>query len=91
MKAVERIIDRAFSAKTDEDFQKVLALDLAFQRKEGYSALDAAGLSIETEGRGKLSREWNVIHTDWEFHYKLKLESCLTLPKPYTDERFTDE
>lgn len=90
VKAVERIIDRAYSAKTDEDFERVLALDLAFQRKEGYSALNSAGLSIEFDGRGNWYRDWNRISIDWEYHYKLVRSSKLTLPTSWTEEHWEE-
>ena len=91
VKAVERIIDKAYSAKTDEDFEKVLALDLAFRNKEGYSALNSAGLSIETNGRGKMYQEWNRTTIEWEYHYKLVRDSYLTLPETWTEEHFDKE
>ena len=90
--AVSKIIDWAFKAKTDEDFQKVLALDLAFYNKNGYSALNSAGLHIDTVGKGSNAfHEWNLHSIDWEFHYKLRLDEILTLPEPRTEEYYDEE
>lgn len=80
VKAVSKIIDMAFSAKTDEDFQKVLALDNAFKRENGYLALEAADIHIDTVCYGEHSHDcnWNCI--DWQYHYKLVLGDALKLP-----------
>lgn len=88
VKAVSKIIDMAFSAKTDADFQKALALDMAFSRETGYSALNAAGLYIDTVR--KSSAEYHKQDWDcycWEYHYKLRLDETLVLPSPYTVEK----
>ena len=47
VKAAERIYTKAFKAKTDKDFQAVLALDAAFVDTFGKSVLEIAGLRIE--------------------------------------------
>lgn len=47
VKAADRIYAKAFKAKTDKDFQAVLALDQAFIDTFGKSALEIAGLRIE--------------------------------------------
>ena len=38
--ATERIIKAAFKCKTEQDFQTVIALDRAFQKRAGYSPLE---------------------------------------------------
>ena len=55
VKAVSKIIDMALSAKTEGDFQKVLALDRVFKQETGYSALEAAGLKLKTKSEDKTS------------------------------------
>ena len=55
VKAVSKIIDMAFSAKTEEDFQKVLALDRLFKQETGYSTLETAGLKLKTKSEDKTS------------------------------------
>ena len=47
LKAADKIYTKAFKAKTDKDFQAVLALDQAFIDTFGRSALEIAGLRIE--------------------------------------------
>lgn len=47
VKAADAIYSKAFKAKTDKDFQAVLALDQAFIDTFGRSALEIAGLRIE--------------------------------------------
>ena len=47
IKAADKIYTKAFKAKTDKDFQAVLALDQAFIDTFGRSALEIAGLRIE--------------------------------------------
>ncbi|MBR0035807.1 MAG: hypothetical protein IJP54_09040, partial [Synergistaceae bacterium] len=47
IKAADKIYTQAFKAKTDKDFQAVLALDQAFIDTFGRSALEIAGLRIE--------------------------------------------
>ena len=88
VKTVSKIIDLAFSAKSDEEFQKVLALDMAFRQENGYSALNAAGLYIDTVRQCKeyYKKGWHGI--DWEFHYKLRLDETLVLRKPYSVGHF---
>ena len=88
-KTVSRIIDLAFSAKTDADFQKVLALDMAFSRETSYSALNAAGLYIDIARESSAEyhkQDWDCYC--WEYHYKLRLDKSLVLPSPYTVEKF---
>lgn len=91
IKTVSKIIDMAFSAETDEDFQKVLALDRVFKQETGYSALEAAGIYIDAVGEGTEFHEWNWHCMNWEFHYKLRLDKAITLPEPYSDEYTTEE
>ena len=64
VKAVSKIIDMAFGAKTEEDFQKVIALDRVFTQETGYSALEAAGFKLKTK-----SEEKNVfgIRHGWDY------------------------
>lgn len=90
VKAVSKIIDMAFSAKTDADFQKALALDNAFKRENGYSALEAADIHIDTVCYGEHSHDcnWNCI--DWQYHYKLVLGDALKLPEEYSIEFYDD-
>ena len=88
-KTVSRIINLAFSAKTDADFQKVLALDMAFSRETSYSALNAAGLYIDIARESSAEyhkQDWDCYC--WEYHYKLRLDKSLVLPSPYTVEKF---
>ena len=47
IKGAERILHKAFSAKKEQDFKEVLALDEIFRQTFGYSALEMAGLRIE--------------------------------------------
>ncbi len=89
VKAVSKIIDMAFNAKTDADFQKVLALDMAFSCETGYSALNAAGLYVDIVRES--SAEYHKHDWDcycWEYHYKLRLDKALVLPSSYTVEKF---
>ena len=46
--ATERIIKAALKCKTEQDFQAVIALDRAFQKRTGYSALEDAGFELVT-------------------------------------------
>ena len=48
--ATERIIKAALKCKTEQDFQAVIALDRAFQKRTGYSVLEDAGLELEIAG-----------------------------------------
>ena len=89
VKAVSKIIDMALSAKTEGDFQKVLALDIAFSCETGYSALNAAGLYVDIVRES--SAEYHKHDWDcycWEYHYKLRLDKALVLPSSYTVEKF---
>lgn len=90
-KTVSRIIDLAFSAKSEEDFQKVLALDMAFSRETGYSALNAAGLYIIPEPEVKSEKIYNLVRTECNFHYTLKLDDTLTLPEPFDRESYYED
>ena len=47
IKAADKIYTKAFKAKSEKDFQAVLALDQAFIDTFGKSALEIAGLRIE--------------------------------------------
>lgn len=47
IKAADKIYTKAFKAKTDKDFQAILALDQAFIDTFGRFALEIAGLRIE--------------------------------------------
>ncbi len=77
--AQEKIIDRAMDAKTDRDFQKVLALDLAFRKRTGFSALEAAGISINPERFLPEGHVWgDGFGVDW--HFKRHLDTALILP-----------
>lgn len=76
--AQERIIDRAVEAyylvknndtNADKECQKVLALDLAFRKRTGYSALEAAGINIECDTSGKINHYWNLMTIDWVSHF----------------------
>ena len=91
IKTVSKIINMAFTAQSDEDFQKLLALDMAFKQETGYSALNAAGIYIDAVGEGTEFHEWNWHCMNWEFHYKLRLDKAITLPEPYSDEYTTEE
>ncbi|MBR0185763.1 MAG: hypothetical protein IJQ24_07015, partial [Synergistaceae bacterium] len=46
IKGAERILHKAFTAKKEQDFKEVLALDEIFKQTFGYSAIEMAGLSI---------------------------------------------
>ena len=94
--AQERIIDRAVEAyylvknndpNADKECQKVLALDLAFRKRTGYSALEAAGINIECDTSGKISHYWNLMTIDWVSHFKVAFkDSRLVIPDPYSEE-----
>lgn len=94
--AQERIIDRAVEAyylvknndtNADKECQKVLALDLAFRKRTGYSALEAAGINIECDTSGKISHYWNLMTIDWVSHFKIDFkDSRLVIPDPYSEE-----
>ena len=84
VKAVSKIIDLAFNAKSDEEFQKILALDLAFKQENGYSALNAAGLYIDTACQCTKYHKKDWYGMDYEFHYQLRLDEALVLPKSYS-------
>ena len=94
--AQERIIDRAVEAyylvknndpNADKECQKVLALDLAFRKRTGYSALEAAGINIECDTSGKISHYWNLMTIDWVSHFKVAFtDSRLVLPDTYSEE-----
>ena len=95
--AQERIIDRAVEAyylvknndpNADKECQKVLALDLAFRKRTGYSALEAAGINIECDTSGKINHYWNLMTIDWVSHFKVAFtDSRLVLPDPYFEEK----
>ncbi|MBQ6112744.1 MAG: hypothetical protein IJL10_00635, partial [Synergistaceae bacterium] len=100
--AQERIIDRAVEAyylvknndpNADKECQKVLALDLAFRKRTGYSALEAAGINIECDTSGKINHYWNLMTIDWVSHFKVAFtDSRLVLPDPYFEEKaFADD
>lgn len=78
--AQERIIDRALDAKTDDELRKVLALDLAFKARTGFSAIEAAGISITPDC------SFHPIHFPTcsiggcQWHFKITLDPCLRLP-----------
>lgn len=78
--AQERIIDRALDAKTDDELRKVLALDLAFKARTGFSAIEAAGISITPDC------SFHPIHFPTcsiggcQWHFKRTLDPCLRLP-----------
>lgn len=101
--AQERIIDRAIDVKylidkkgsnndTDKECQKILALDIAFAKRTGYSALEAAGLSVQFVQSAETFSHWNYVRLDWQFHFNVFCsELRLELPKPYSEEHVTDE
>ena len=99
--AQERIIDRAIDAaelidkhdpNSDKECKKVLALDIAFKARTGYSALNAAGISIEIDTNGEIFHEWNVMRIDWVSHYKVIFhDSRLVLPEPKSEEHVFSE
>ena len=79
VKAAERIFNKAFKAKTDKDFQAVIALDTVFIDTFGRSALDIAGLQIKhtlvevpttLEERLRMPRD-NTVWTKWIQAYVL--------------------
>lgn len=99
--AQERIINRAVDAKylvdahddnADRECQKVLALDLAFRKRTGYSALEAAGIVVEACTRGKSIHEWNWMRIDWETHFNVYFsDTRLELDPPRSEEHVLEE
>ena len=101
--AQEKIINRAVDAfylikkngindETDKECMKILALDIAFRKRTGYSALEAAGISIEQNTKGNIAEEDNWFRIDWETHYKVVFnDQRLILPEPTFEEHFTEE
>ena len=101
--AQEKIINRAFDAsyiikkngvndETDKECLKILALDIAFKKRTGYSALEAAGISIEQNTKGNIAEEDNWFRIDWVPHYNVVFrDERLILPEPTFEEYFTDE
>ena len=78
--AQERIIDRALDAKTDEELRKVLALDLAFKARTGFSAIEAAGISITPECSFHPQQFSYGSIGGCQWHFKRTLDPCLRLP-----------
>ena len=71
---------------------KILALDIAFRKRTGYSALEAAGISIEQNTKGNIAEEDNWLRIDWFTHYNVAFnDERLILPEPTFEEHFTDE
>lgn len=78
--AVNTIISKALSCKKEEDFQKVIALDRVFTKQAGYSALEAAGLSLsikrkeileigvqsDTDERFYKASKWEAFSFEWK-------------------------
>lgn len=99
--AQERIINRAIDAaelidkhdpNSDKECKKVLALDIAFKARTGYSAIEAAGISIEIDTNGTTFHEWNWMRIDWVSHYKVIFhDSRLVLPEPKSEEHVFSE
>lgn len=99
--AQERIINRAVDAKylvdahdpdADKECQKVLALDFAFRKRTGYSALEAAGIVIEASTKGKTFHEWNWMRIDWESHFSVYFsDTRLELDPPHSEEHILEE
>ena len=101
--AQERIINRAIDVKylidkngvnddTDKECQKVLALDIAFKARTGYSALNAAGISIEANTNGQADTYLNWCRINWISHYKVFFhDSRLVLPAPKSEEHVLSE
>jgi len=101
--AQERIINRAIDVKylidkngvnddTDKECQKVLALDIAFKARTGYSALNAAGISIEADTNGQADTYLNWCRINWISHYKVFFhDSRLVLPAPKSEEHVLSE
>ena len=101
--AQEKIINRAIDAsyiikkngvndETDKECLKILALDIAFKKRTGYSALEAAGISIEQNTKGNIAEEDNWFRIDWVHHYNVAFcNERLILPEPTFEEHFTDE
>ena len=99
--AQEKIIDKAIEAyylvknnepNADKECQKVLALDFAFKKRTGYSALEAAGIRIEQDTNGQAVTEWNWIRINWVTHFKVYFsDSRLELPEPREEEHALPE
>ena len=99
--AQERIINRAVDAKylvdahddnADRECQKVLALDLAFRKRTGYSALEAAGIKIEVETRGATEHIGNWMAIEWSSKFNVYFtDTRLDLPDPYSEEHYLEE
>lgn len=98
--AQERIIDRGIEAyylvknndpNADKECQKVLALDTAFAKRTGYSALEAAGIKIEIDEKGTSERYWNWMRVTWEAHFKVYLDYKLKIPEPRVQEQVFDD
>lgn len=78
--AQERIIDRALDAKTDDELRKVLALDLAFKTRTGFSAIEAAGISITPDCSFHPIHFTTCSIGGCQWHFKRTLDPCLRLP-----------
>ena len=99
--AQERIINRAVDAKylvdkhdpdADKECQKVLALDLAFRKRTGYSALEAANIKIEIETRGRTEHIGNWMAIDWSSKFTVYFtDTRLDIPAPYSEEHVLEE
>lgn len=98
--AQEKIIDRGIEAyylvknndpNADKECQKVLALDTAFAKRTGYSALEAAGIKIEIDEKGTSERYWNWMRVTWEAHFKVYLDYKLKIPEPRVQEQVFDD
>jgi len=99
--AQEKIIDRGIEAyylvknndpNADKECQKVLALDIAFAKRTGYSALEAGGIKIEIDEKGTFEHYWNWMRINWESHYKVSFtESRLEIPEPREEEHVLDD
>ena len=78
--AVERIINAAFRAThsgKEEDFQKAIALDRVFQAETGYSALEKAGLKLNTREEKRTDmgilngwRGFTIVDTYISYHFE---------------------
>ena len=62
--ASERIIKAALKCKTEQDFQTVIALDRAFQKRNGYSPLEDAGLRLAKV----MDEDCSLFDADWQYY-----------------------
>ena len=74
IKAAEKIIDKVFTCKEEEDYQAVLALDKVFKETFGRSALEMANIKLVSVRKDIMYYEKEeIIYTESKFFSKWRI------------------